>query len=247
VAAITGRLKINMNGNRNCPYCKSPAATGCEHLALAAAPRDFVRLCVEKSHAEYVWRFICARNERADFTWLETTFCERFLKPLGYFGVMEYEWREGTKPGQKDLWVLMWSRSPQQLWWELRDAIGIQAEAVRDEPPPKAAVSCPVCGKDPDSECPHLVLQGADLPTAEVVDLYNPRGAYEKLKAARPDLPDRAAVFLREYRKMFPSVAAVQCRTWDEETLGLDGDYVYVWVRDPAAFENELQAFLTAR
>jgi hypothetical protein len=212
-------------------------------LALAAAPRDFVRLCVEKSHAEYLWRFICVRNERADFTWLETSFCERFLKPLAYFGVMEYEWRQGNKPGQKDLVVLVWSRSPRQLWWELRDLIGILADEMQDAPPPKT-ISCPVCGQDPDRECSHLVLQGADLLTSEVVSLYYPQGAYEKLKTAKPDLPDRAATFFREFRKMFPSLAAVQCRAWDEETLGLDGDYVYVWVKDLAAFENELQEFL---
>jgi hypothetical protein len=59
-----------------------------------------------------------------------------------------------------------------------------------------------------------------------------------------PDLPEKAVMFFREFKKRFPSLMAVQCRTWDQEALGLDGDYVYVWVKDPEAFENEIQDFL---
>jgi hypothetical protein len=34
---------------------------------------------------------------------------------------MEYEWRAGPKPKQTGFWVLLWSKDPRQLWWELRD------------------------------------------------------------------------------------------------------------------------------
>ncbi len=53
--------------------------------------------------------------------WLETAFCDRFLKPLVWFGGLEYEWRSGPRPEQGGFWVLLWSKDPQRLWWELRD------------------------------------------------------------------------------------------------------------------------------
>ena len=59
--------------------------------------------------------------DHADFTWLETAFCDMFLKHLSWFGGMDYEWRSGSKPEEGGFWVLLWSRNPQQLWWELRD------------------------------------------------------------------------------------------------------------------------------
>ena len=59
--------------------------------------------------------------EREDFTWLETAFCDEFLKQLSWFGGMDHEWRSGPKAGQGGFWVLLWSKDPQRLWWELRD------------------------------------------------------------------------------------------------------------------------------
>ncbi len=35
--------------------------------------------------------------EREDYTWLETAFCDEFLKRLSWFGGMEYEWRAGPR------------------------------------------------------------------------------------------------------------------------------------------------------
>jgi len=122
-----------MIGQRNCPFCQAAALIGCEHLALAAEGRDFVRRCVEVCGGERQWQALCQRRrnelrrsgewspEREDFTWLETAFCNEFLRHLRWFGGIDYEWRSGPKTGQGGFWVLLWSKEPQRLWWELRD------------------------------------------------------------------------------------------------------------------------------
>ena len=113
--------------------------TGCEHLAVAAQGRDFVRRCVELCQGEKPWRVLCESRhrqglasgewspEREDYTWLETAFCQEFLKPLAWFGGMDYEWRSSARPAQGGFWVLLWSRIPRRLWWELRDELERQA------------------------------------------------------------------------------------------------------------------------
>ncbi len=105
----------------------------CSHLALAAEGRDFVRLCVERCQGETPWRVLCQQRrvqkiqsgllspQQEDFTWLETAFCEEFLKRLTWFGGMDYEWRTGPRLEQGGFWVLLWSKEPRRLWWELRD------------------------------------------------------------------------------------------------------------------------------
>ena len=122
-----------MIGPKYCPYCLTPAQQGCAHLALAVEARDFVRRCVERSEAQGQWQTLCQRRrgqlqnagqwspERDDFTWLETAFCDEFLRRLSWFGAMDYEWRTGAKPEQGGFWVLLWSKDAQRLWWELRD------------------------------------------------------------------------------------------------------------------------------
>jgi hypothetical protein len=136
-----------------CPYCKAPAATGCAHLAIAVEGRDFVRRCVELCHGEKAWRAVGEWRrrqqlatgewspEREDYTWLETAFCEEFLKRLAWFGGMEYEWRSGPKPNQAGFWVLVWSKDPRRLWWELRDEFDRQAHEhlTRHRASPKSA------------------------------------------------------------------------------------------------------------
>lgn len=136
-----------MMNQQYCPFCKTPAIRSCEHLALAAEGRDFVRRCVELSHSEIQWKLLCRqrqeppRNATAssnDFTWLETAFCEDFLKHLTWFGGMEHEWRSGPKPQQGGFWVLLWSKNPQQLWWELREEFERQCQTpiLTQETPP---------------------------------------------------------------------------------------------------------------
>jgi hypothetical protein len=122
-----------MLGQRQCPYCKAVTSEVCGHLALAVEGRDFVRKCVELCHAQGQWQELCTQHrgqlhrsgewspEREDFTWLETAFCNEFLKQLRWFGGLDYEWRTGPKPEQGGFWVLLWSKSPQRLWWELHD------------------------------------------------------------------------------------------------------------------------------
>ncbi len=69
-------------------------------------------------------------ERRLDFTWLETAFCNEFLKKLIWFGGMDYEWRVGPKSGQGAFWVLLWSKDPQRLWWELHDEFERCADAT---------------------------------------------------------------------------------------------------------------------
>jgi len=122
-----------MIGQRNCPFCRTAALTGCVHLALATEGREFVRRCVELCKGDRQWQALCQRRrgelrtsgewspEREDFMWLETAFCNEFLRHLRWFGGMDYEWRSGPKPEQGGFWILLWSKEPQRLWWELQD------------------------------------------------------------------------------------------------------------------------------
>src|SRR5205823_4198846 len=68
------------------------------------------------------------------FTWLETAFCDEFLRPLRWFAGMDYEWRTGAKPGQGGFQVLLWSKDPQRLWWELQDELERLSAAVPAAP-----------------------------------------------------------------------------------------------------------------
>jgi len=134
-----------MINQKLCPFCRTPATTGCAHLALAAEGRDFVRRCVELCQGERQWRTLCQTRhrqglasgewspEREDYTWLETAFCEEFLKPLTWFTAMEHEWRSGANPAQAGFWVLLWSKDPQRLWWELRDELERQGREGRSK------------------------------------------------------------------------------------------------------------------
>jgi hypothetical protein len=124
-----------MIGQKHCPYCLTPALRGCPHLALSVEARDFVRGCIELCDGQLQWEALCdarrihaqreglASPEREDFTWLETAFCDQFLRRLNWFGEMDYEWRTGSKPEQGGFWVLLWSKNPERLWWELRDEL----------------------------------------------------------------------------------------------------------------------------
>jgi hypothetical protein len=124
---------------KSCPFCHTPATRGCTHLAAAVEGRDFVRRCVELSQGQKQWQAACeARRrqgrltgewspEQEDYTWLETAFCEAFLKGLSWFGGIDYEWRSGPNSKQGGFWVLLWSKDPQRLWWELRDEFERQA------------------------------------------------------------------------------------------------------------------------
>ena len=124
-----------MINQRHCPFCRTPAKHNCSHLALVAEGRDFVRRCIESCQGQRLWQAFCAQRldqqrrtggtapEAEDFTWLETAFCDQFLKHLHWFGSIDYEWRTGAKPEQGGFSVLLWSKEPRQLWWELRDEL----------------------------------------------------------------------------------------------------------------------------
>jgi hypothetical protein len=133
-----------MINQRHCPFCKTAAAKGCEHLALAAEGRDFVRRCIDACQGQHAWRVLCQLRqeqnhirgwapEHEDFTWLETAFCEEFLQNLTWFGGMDHEWRSGPRPEQGGFWVLLWSKNPQRLWWELREEL--ERECSSPQPP----------------------------------------------------------------------------------------------------------------
>jgi hypothetical protein len=40
---------------------------------------------------------------------------------------LDYEWRTGPRPQQGGFWVLLWSKDPRQLWWQLREEIERQS------------------------------------------------------------------------------------------------------------------------
>jgi hypothetical protein len=141
-----------MMQQRSCPFCHTPAIHGCAHLAVAVEGRDFVRRCVELSQGQKQWQAVCeARRkqgrltgewspEQDDYTWLETAFCDAFLKRLRWFGSMDYEWRSGPGMRQAGFWVLVWSKDPRRLWWELRDEFERQAT---EWPSPKLEMGHP--------------------------------------------------------------------------------------------------------
>ena len=83
--------------------------------------------------------------EREDYTWLETAFSDEFLKRLTWFGGLEYEWRTNPNSNQPGFWVLLWSKDPRHLWWELRDEFERQAHQKCPQPnlPPKPKVPGP--------------------------------------------------------------------------------------------------------
>ncbi len=141
--------EMSMIGQKHCPFCKTPALRGCEHLAIAAEARDFIRRCVDQCQGRAQWQSLCeARRarlrgsgdwspEREDFTWLETAFCSEFLKRLAWFGGMDHEWRTRPDGEQGGFWVLLWSKEPKRLWWELRDEFERQhAACLRPQVPP---------------------------------------------------------------------------------------------------------------
>ena len=128
-----------MMQQKACPFCHVPAIRGCDHLAVAIEGRDFVRRCVELCQGQKQWQAVCEGRRRQgrltgewspeqdDYTWLETAFCEAFLKRLRWFGGIDYEWRSGPNLKQGGFWVLLWSKDPQRLWWELLDEFERQA------------------------------------------------------------------------------------------------------------------------
>lgn len=140
-----------MINQRHCPFCKAAAHLNCSHLALAVEARDFVRRCVESSGGQGFWQTLSNRRrqhqlmnpgiapESEDYTWLETAFCEKFLKHLHWFGGMDYEWRTGPKLEQGGFWVLLWSKEPRQLWWELRDELERRSSFTPFLPPQESS------------------------------------------------------------------------------------------------------------
>jgi len=112
--------------------------TGCAHLALAVEARDFVRACIAHCEGEREWSALRQQRqerrllsgewspEQEDFTWLENAFCDAFLKQLRFFGSLDHEWRLNPGDGRGGFWVLLWSKSPRHLWWELKDELDRQ-------------------------------------------------------------------------------------------------------------------------
>jgi len=106
-------------------------------------------------HGQNQWEKLCNQrrsqlhrtgewsSEREDFTWLETAFRDEFLKRLRWFGGMDYEWRTGSRPEQGGFWVLLWSKDPQYLWWELLDEFERQREGVGTIPQPQISLFHP--------------------------------------------------------------------------------------------------------
>jgi hypothetical protein len=51
---------------------------------------------------------------------------------------MEHEWRSGPRPEQGGFWVLLWSKDPRRLWWELKEELDQECSMppVEQEAPP---------------------------------------------------------------------------------------------------------------
>lgn len=140
-----------MINQRHCPFCNGAASTGCSHLAVAVEPRGFVACCIELCEGQIPWQTLCQQRrdqqrlsgglspEREDFTWLETAFCDQFLKHLRWFGGLDYEWRTGPRLEQGGFWVLLWSKDPRRLWWELRDELERRTTVISFIPPQESA------------------------------------------------------------------------------------------------------------
>jgi hypothetical protein len=144
-----------MLGEKKCPFCAADSSKQCRHLALATEARNFVRRSVELCQGEPQWQRLCDTRrahlrltgdwapEREDFMWLETAFSNQFLKRLIWFGFMDYEWRTGPRAGQGGFWVLLWSKEPRRLWWELRDEFERQGNRVALDPKPAPSTPGP--------------------------------------------------------------------------------------------------------
>jgi hypothetical protein len=140
-----------MINQRNCPFCNEAAGKGCAHLALAIEARDFVGRCIELCQGQLLWQTFCQQRqeqqhlagqgspEREDFTWLESAFCDQFLKHLHWFGGIDYEWRTGRRLENGGFWVLLWSKDPRQLWWELREELERRTSMAAFMPPQENA------------------------------------------------------------------------------------------------------------
>jgi hypothetical protein len=144
-----------MLGQKKCPFCATESSKECQHLALAIEARNFVRRCVESCQGERHWQRLCDSRrdnlrlrgewapEREDFMWLETAFCDEFLKRLIWFGGIDYEWRTGPRAGEGGFWVLLWSKEPRRLWWELRDEFDRQGNKLPADGRPSPGPSAP--------------------------------------------------------------------------------------------------------
>ena len=107
-----------------------------------------MRRCVELCQGQSQWHTLCQQHrtyhhqngnwspEQEDFMWLETAFYDKFLKNLLWFGGLDHEWRTGPRHDQGGFWVLLWSKDPHRLWWELRDEF--EREATKLQVPLKA-------------------------------------------------------------------------------------------------------------
>jgi hypothetical protein len=212
----------------SCPVCAAPSKSVCPHLALAAPATDFVRFAIEACHAAPLWRTVCRRGGDWDSTWLESSFCDRFLRGVPGFAGLTYEWRQG------DQWALLWSSNPDRLWWSLRDRL---EEEAANEGEAVSEVLCPVCGADcAGSACKHVAFDGDDLRTSEVV------GGQRVVEALR--LPEYAAAFLKKHAARFPSLLTVKSVEWCGGAPGLSGDYIYVFAKDRVALQAEISGFL---
>lgn len=133
---------MSMINQKHCPVCGSAALRACKHLALAAEGRDFVRLCIELCQGQRQWLALLEQRrqgrrglgewppEAEDYTWLETAFCSEFLQRLPWFSGLDHEWRTGPKTSDGSFWVLLWSKDPQKLWWQLRDEFERQTHDI---------------------------------------------------------------------------------------------------------------------
>jgi hypothetical protein len=240
---------------KRCPFCRALAQNGCAHLAVACDGRDFVNRCVELCHGQTRWQTICDVHAREvdrptgssparllDFTWIETAFCEKFLKHLRWFGGLDLEWRTTPNPKQAGSWALLWSRDPQRLWWELFDDLDRQAEELTGE---TGMIYCPICKQPFSNEQPHehLAISADESEVVRrAVEFADAEALWDCLcRESSEDYVRDASSFLSAFVEPCPAAARVDSEVWTGGAPGLSAVWTCLWTADPARLREEIR------
>ncbi len=247
-----------------CPFCRTPSRRGCVHLALASDGPDFVRRCIDICHGHRPWEILCGdfggeeekpsrARERAkglamrpfDFTWIETAFCDKFLKHLSWFRGLDHEWRTTSDGKQGGLWALLWSKDPQLLWCELLEELKQQADALSEEISEAQRwhpIYCPICEApcSGDGYCKHVAVTADDDCLKEaLIEFADAQDLWDQLLRQSSERPD-GFTFLTEFVRPCRS-ASVETKPWTGGAPGLSGIWTWVFTADAGRLTREIR------
>lgn len=229
--------------NKLCPYCQAPARKKCEHLILEARSKDFVKQCIAAAEAKPLWKRLKATKDENAFTTDRAAFCDIYLKPLSEYCAVETNLRLGPE-GRRELWAVLWSEDPDSLWFELRSRLDNAADEAEETA--RNTVWCPICHRNAENECSHLLIHGDDLQVRHLFSKLASYEAWEKILETLPELPDSLYWFFKKYKRQFPSFVRTMQNAWGGDSPGRSGFYQYVFVKNTDHFETEFQEFLEA-